>query len=147
MDLPEEEAPAQSEGPRLETALRAEVERLLKVVQEHESAREVASRYIGTRAIPWIVLLVAMGLASAYALPQSVLSAAVGMVSTATMALIAMLAGITGTKDVADTPETAIIKRLIEQIEKLTRPERMIVEVREGQVIVRRGEETFETVR
>lgn len=77
----------------------------LKKFESQSSAKEVASKYIGKSAIPWIVLLVIVGVVSSYFLESSSLPAVIGLVSTASMALITMLSGITGTKDnKEDTP-------------------------------------------
>lgn len=75
----------------------AEIE--LQKLEATSSAKEVASKYIGKTAIPWIALLVIVGVAASAFLPTEALPAVIGLVSTAVMALISMLSGITGSKD------------------------------------------------
>lgn len=112
---------------------------------KHESnntAKEVASKYIGKTAIPWIVLLVIVGVISAAFMPSETLPAVIGLVSTAVMALITMLAGITGTKDKEEKPEFLIIENLIKQLDK---DEPMTVTVDGDRVIVSKGNDTITT--
>lgn len=80
----------------------------LKKFESQSSAKEVASKYIGKSAIPWIVLLVIVGVVSSYFLESSSLPAVIGLVSTASMALITMLSGITGTKD--NKEDTSVVE-------------------------------------
>lgn len=42
----------------------------LKKLESNSTAKEVASKYIGKSAIPWIVLLVIVGVASSAFLPS-----------------------------------------------------------------------------
>lgn len=82
----------------IRTIAEIEIQRL----EANSSAKEVASKYIGKTAIPWIVLLVVVGVASSAFLEPAALPAVIGLVSTAVMAMIGMLSGITGTKDSKD---------------------------------------------
>lgn len=86
----------------------------LKKFESQSSAKEVASKYIGKSAIPWIVLLVIVGVVSSYFLEPSSLPAVIGLVSTASMALITMLSGITGTKD----KEDVVVEPIVEEAEE-----------------------------
>lgn len=110
---------------------------LLKFESEN-TAKEVASKYIGKTAIPWIVLLVVVGVGASAFLPSESLPAVIGLVSTAVMALITMLAGITGTKDKEDKPEIAIIENLIKQLD-----EPMNVVIEGDKVTITKGKETI----
>jgi hypothetical protein len=76
----------------------------LKKMEQTNTAKEVASKYIGKSAVPWIVLLVIVGVVSSAFLPSESLPAVIGLVSTAVMALITMLASITGTKEKEEKP-------------------------------------------
>lgn len=116
----------------------------IKLIEAQTSAKEVASKYIGRSAIPWIVLLVAMGVFSAAILPVEALPAVIGLVSTATMALIGILTGITGTKEKEEKPEFKVINSLIE---RLDRHEPMRVDVDAGKVIVSKGEDTVALIK
>lgn len=106
------------------------------------TAKEVASKYIGKTAIPWIVLLVVVGVGASAFLPSESLPAVIGLVSTAVMALITMLAGITGTKDKDEKPEFAIIENLIKQLD-----EPMNVVVEGDKVTITKGNETITSSR
>lgn len=114
---------------------------LLKFESEN-TAKEVASKYIGKTAIPWIVLLVVVGVGASAFLPSESLPAVIGLVSTAVMALITMLAGITGTKDKDEKPEIAIIENLIKQLD-----EPMNVVIEGDKVTITKGKETITSAR
>lgn len=123
--------------------LQAEIE--LKRLEANATAKEVSSKYIGKSAIPWIVLLVIVGVFSAALLPTESLPAVIGLVSTAAMALIGLLTGITGTKDKEEKPEFTVIKNLIERLDQKEDP--MHVAVEDGKVVVAKGEHTITTAR
>lgn len=110
----------------------------LKKMESQNSAKEVASKYIGKSAIPWIVLLVIVGVISSAFLPSDSLPAVIGLVSTAVMALITMLASITGTKEKEEKPEYHIISELINKLEAANEP--MSVSVMDDKVTVTKGE-------
>jgi hypothetical protein len=113
----------------------------LKHLEFRSSAKEVASKYIGKTAIPWIVLLVIVGVVSSAFLPSESLPAVIGLVSTAVMALITMLAGITGTKEKEEKPEVEIIKSLIKQLDEAR--EAMNVEIDGDNVTITKGDTTM----
>lgn len=115
----------------------------LKHMEFKSSAKEVASKYIGKSAIPWIVLLVIVGVVSSAFLPSESLPAVIGLVSTAVMALITMLTGITGTKEKEEKPEIEIIKSLIKQLDEAR--EAMNVEIDGDNVVVSKGDTTMKT--
>lgn len=117
----------------------------LKKIEATSSAKEVSSKYIGKSAIPWIVLLVIVGVAASAFLPASSLPAVIGLVSTAVMAMIGMIAGITGTKDKEEKPEIAIIEKLIKNIEEAREPMTVIVDG--DKVTVTKGQSTITTTR
>jgi hypothetical protein len=118
---------------------RAEIE--IKHLESKSTAKEVASKYIGKSAIPWIVLLVVVGVVSSKFLPTESLPAVIGLVSTAVMALITMLAGITGTKEKEEKPEIEIIKNLIKQLDDANEP--LNVEVEGEHLSVSKGKTTM----
>lgn len=123
--------------------VKAQVE--LEKLEAQATAKEVASKYIGKSAIPWIVFLVVVGVVSAAFLSTESLPAVIGLVSTAAMALIGMLSGITGTKDKEEKPEFAVIKELINRLDKVEPS--MTVDVDGDKVIVKKGENTITTKR
>ena len=69
------------------------------------SAKEVASKNIGSNTIPYIVILVAIGVGSSYFLPSESMSAIIGLLSSVIGALILMLRGITTEQQPAQDPE------------------------------------------
>lgn len=134
--------PAKSESPVIRVEqVKAEIE--LKRIEAQSTAKEVASKYIGKTAIPWIVLLVIVGVVASAFMPSESLPAVIGLVSTAVMALITMLAGITGTKDKEEKPEFTIINDLVSRLDKV--PESMKVEVEKDKVTVTKGADTITT--
>jgi len=80
-----------------------------------ESAKEASSRFIGKYGIVVVFLLVVVAVYSATTLSPEALTPVIGLVATASMAIIGMLSGITGTKDKEEKPEFQVIKTLIEQ--------------------------------
>ena len=125
----------------LKTRARIEIERL----EATNSAREVSSKYIGKTAVPWIVLLVIVGVVSAAFMDAASLPAVIGLVSTAVMALITMLATITGTKEKEERPEFTVIKELIDRLDEANEP--MDVTVEKDRVTVNKGRKTITTQR
>lgn len=109
----------------------------LKKMEQQNTAKEVASKYIGKSAIPWIVLLVIVGVVASAFLPSESLPAVIGLVSTAVMALITMLASITGTKEKEEKPEFKVINELIQRLDDANDP--MTVVVDKDKVTVNKG--------
>ena len=117
----------------------------IKKLEANSTAKEVASKYIGKTAIPWIVLLVIVGVISSAFLPSDSLPAVIGLVSTAVMAMIAMLTGITGLKDKEEKPELKIIQELIKNLEGAREPMSVIVDG--DKVTVTKGDNKITTSR
>jgi len=109
----------------------------LKKLESQNTAKEVSSKYIGKSGIPWIVLLVIVGVVASAFLPTESLPAVIGLVSTAVMALITMLAGITGTKEKEEKPEFKVINELISRLDDANDP--MTVVVDKDKVTVNKG--------
>ncbi len=109
----------------------------LKKLESQNTAKEVSSKYIGKSGIPWIVLLVIVGIVASAFLPTESLPAVIGLVSTAVMALITMLAGITGTKEKEEKPEFKVINELISRLDDANDP--MTVVVDKDKVTVNKG--------
>lgn len=116
----------------------AEIE--LKKIEANLPAKESTSKSIGKTAVPWIVLLVIVGVVASAFLPAENLPAVIGLVSTAAMALISMLAGITGTKEKEEKHELRIIETLINKLDNKVPP--MTVEVDKETVTVSKGEDS-----
>lgn len=119
----------------------------LKKLESQNTAKEVSSKYVGKSAIPWIVLLVIVGVVASAFLPSESLPAVIGLVSTAVMALITMLASITGTKEKEEKPEFKVINELINKLDNATAPEPMNVVVDKDKVTVNKGSSSMTSYR
>lgn len=115
----------------------------LKKLESQNTAKEVSSKYIGKSGIPWIVLLVIVGVVASAFLPTESLPAVIGLVSTAVMALITMIAGITGTKEKEEKPEFKVINELINKLDAATAQEPMSVVVDKDKVTVTKGDHSM----
>lgn len=116
----------------------------LRRLEAQASAKEVASKYIGKSAIPWIVLLVIVGVVASAFLPSESLPAVIGLLSTASMALIAMVTGIVSPKDPEPPkPEVGIISDLVARLDKR---DPMKVEVGRETVTVTKGDDQTTTL-
>lgn len=125
--------------------LKAQSKIELSKLEATSTAKEVSSKYIGKTAVPWIVLLVVVGVVASAFLDNSTLPAVVGLVSTAVMALIAMVTGITGIKEKEEKPEFKVIHDLLSRLDK--KPESMKVEVEGEKVTVTKGDDSVTTKR
>jgi hypothetical protein len=115
----------------------------IKKIEAESSAKEVASKFIGKVAIPCIVVLVIVGVLSSAFLPSESLPAVIGLVSTAAMALITMLSGITSSKEKEEKPEIMIINSLIKNLEEAREP--MSVTIDGEKVVVQKGMTSIST--
>lgn len=120
-----------------------ELEAELRKIIVQQSAKEVASKSIGRFGLAYITAMVIIGVIASYVLQGGAITAVIGMLSAALMALIQMLSGITGVSEKPDRPEFDVIKILIDKIDRLAdrEPAPMAVEVDEGRVSVRKGED------
>jgi hypothetical protein len=123
--------------------LKAKSEIEIRKIEAQSSAKDVASKFIGKVAIPCIVILVIVGVLSSAFLPKESLPAVIGLVSTAAMALITMLAGITSSKEKEEKPEISIINSLIKNLEESREP--MSVTVDGEKVTVQKGSTSIST--
>jgi hypothetical protein len=112
----------------------------IKLIEAQASAKEVASKFIGKYGILMIVFLVCVGVFAATILPAEALTPVVGLVSTAAMALIGILTGITGTAPKQEKPEFQVIQNLIDRLDQ---QEPMRVDVADGRVTVTKGSDTI----
>jgi hypothetical protein len=123
--------------------LKAQAKVELDRLEAQATAREVASKAIGKDALLWIFLLVLVGVAASAFLPTDALPAVIGLVATATMALIQMVSGIVSEVKKEEKPEITIIKELIARLDKDETP--MRVDVNDGKVTVSKGDDTVTT--
>ena len=123
----------------LKTQAKIELDKL----EAHATAKEVAAKAIGKDAIMWIFLLVLVGVGSSFMLSPEALPAVIGLVATATMALIQMVNGIVNEAKKEEKPEITIIKELIARLDQKEPP--MRVDVEGDRVTVSKGEDSIST--
>ncbi len=123
--------------------LKAQAKVELDKLEAHATAREVAAKVIGKQALVWIFLLVLVGVGSSVVLDSQALPAVIGLVATATMALIQLVNGIVTEAKKEEKPEITIIKELIARLDQKEPP--MRVDVENGKVTVSKGEDTITT--
>ena len=123
--------------------LKAQAKVELDRLEAQATAREVASKAIGKDALLWIFLLVLVGVAASAFLPTDALPAVIGLVATATMALIQMVSGIVNEVKKEEKPEITIIKEVINRLDQKEPP--MRVDVNDGKVTVSKGDDTVTT--
>ena len=107
-----------------------------EVKTDPQSAKEVASKFIGKYGLGVVLILVLAGIYAAGSLEAGTLAVVMSMISTVVMAVIGILMGITGTKDKEEKPEITIIRELINEVSK---DDPMQVDVVDGKVTVKRG--------
>lgn len=123
--------------------LKAQAQVELDRLEAQATAREVASKAIGKQALMWIFLLVLVGVGSSFMLASEALAPVIGLVATATMALIQMVSGIVTETKKEEKPEVAIIRELIARLDQREPP--MRVDVENGKVTVSKGDDKVTT--
>ena len=108
-------------------------------IHAKSTAKEIASRHLGKHAINYITVLVVIGVVSSTSLDGGALTAVIGLVSTAAMAMIGILQHIVGAKEIEERPEIEIIKSLIDQLAN-KKEDPMQVDVTDNDVTVTKGE-------
>lgn len=123
--------------------LKAQAQVELDRLESQATAREVAAKTIGKQALVWIFLLVLVGVGSSLVLDSQALPAVIGLVATATMALIQLVNGIVTEAKKEEKPEITIIKELINRLDQKEPP--MRVDVQDGKVTVSKGDDKVST--
>jgi len=123
--------------------LKAQAQVELDRLEAQATAREVAAKTIGKQALVWIFLLVLVGVGSSLVLDSQALPAVIGLVATATMALIQLVNGIVTEAKKEEKPEITIIKELINRLDQKEPP--MRVDVENGKVTVSKGDDRVTT--
>ena len=123
--------------------LKANAKVELDRLEAQATAREVAAKVIGKQALVWIFLLVLVGVGSSLVLDAQALPAVIGLVATATMALIQLVNGIVTEAKKEEKPEITIIKELINRLDQKEPP--MRVDVVDGKVTVSKGDDRVTT--
>lgn len=115
---------------------RAELQRL----EAQASAKDVAGKAIGKDGLKYITVIVVIGVVSSLALDTDKIAAVMGLLGASLTALISMLNGIAGATEKQEKPEFAVIKELINKLDKLDRQEMpMRVDVEGDHVTVTKG--------
>lgn len=121
---------------------KAELNRL----EAQSSAKEVAGKAIGKHALMYIFMIVVTSVVASIYLDESKIAAVIGMAASALTALIQMLNGIAGASPKQEKPEFEIMRQLIDKLDRLDRQEQpMRVEVQDGKVTVRKGDDVITT--
>tara|TARA_R100000734_G_C3317348_1_gene110411 strand:- start:645 stop:1049 length:405 start_codon:yes stop_codon:yes gene_type:complete len=108
-------------------------------INAKKNAKEIASNHLGKHAINYITILVIIGVVSSQFLEGGALTAVIGLVSTAAMALIGILQHIVGAVEKEEKPELEIIKSLIKELSE-REEDPMQVDVTDTDVTVTKGE-------
>lgn len=125
---------------------KAEAKAELNRLEAQSTAKEVAGKAIGKHGLAYITAIVVVGVGASLALDESKIAAVIGLVSAALTALISMLNGIAGASPKQEKPEFEIMRQLIDKLDRLDRQEAaMKVEVEDGKVTVRKGEDIVTT--
>lgn len=107
------------------------------------TAKEVAGKAIGKWGLLAITLIVLIGVVASIMLDEGKIAAVIGLVSAALTALIQMINGIAGATPKQEKPEFEVMKQLIERLDRMADRDPMSVEVQDGKVIVKKGDEQF----
>ncbi len=120
--------------------LEAEVE--LAKLEATSPAKEVAGKAIGKFGLAAIVAIVVIGVVASLWLEESKMAAVMGLLGASLTALIQMLNSIAGASQKEEKPEFAVMKQLIDKLDRLDRKEApMRVEVEDGKVTVKKGDD------
>lgn len=120
--------------------LDAEVE--LAKLEATSPAKEVAGKAIGKWGLAAIVSIVVIGVVASLWLEESKMAAVMGLLGASLTALIQMLNSIAGASQKEEKPEFAVMKQLIDKLDRLDRKEApMRVEVEDGKVTVKKGDD------
>lgn len=119
---------------------KAEVRAELNRLEAQSSAKEVAGKAIGKNGLAYITAIVCIGVVSSLFLEESKIAAVMGLLGAALTALISMLNGIAGASLKEEKPEFAVIKSLIDKLDKEELP--MQVDVEGDKVTVKKGNDT-----
>jgi hypothetical protein len=120
--------------------LDADVE--LAKLEATSPAKEVAGKAIGKWGLAAIVSIVVIGVMASLWLEESKMAAVMGLLGASLTALIQMLNSIAGASQKEEKPEFAVMKQLIDKLDRLDRKEApMRVEVEDGKVTVKKGDD------
>ncbi len=116
-------------------------------MNEHETAKEVAGKYIGKQGLFYITFIVVIGVGASIVLEESKMAAVMGLLGASLTALISMMNGVAGATPKQDKPEFEIMKELISRLDKMADRDPMSVSVEGDKVVVRKGDNETEVGR
>lgn len=128
---------------RAKIDIKAELNRL----DAQQNAKEVAGKSIGRYGLFYITLIVVIGVAASLELDEGKMAAVMGLLGASLTALISMLNNIAGATPKQDKPEFEVMKQLIDRLDRMADRDPMSVTVDGGKVIVKKGNDTMESVR
>lgn len=105
-----------------------------------ETAKEVAGKAIGKHGLIYITIIVAMGVGASIVLEEGKMAAVMGLLGASLTALISMLNGVAGANPKQEKPEFEIMKELISRLDGMADRDPMSVQVENGKVTVRKGD-------
>jgi hypothetical protein len=108
-------------------------------MNEHETAKEVAGKYIGKQGLFYITFIVVIGVGASIVLEESKMAAVMGLLGASLTALISMMNGVAGATPKQDKPEFEIMKELIARLDKMADRDPMNVVVDKDRVLVAKG--------
>lgn len=122
--------------------LRAQAQAELNRLEAHSTAKEVAGKAIGKNGLAYITLIVVIGVGASLFLDKDKIAAVMGLLGASLTALISMLNGVAGANPKEEKPEFAVMKQLIDKLDKLDRKEQpMRVDVEGTKVTVTKGDD------
>ena len=126
--------------------LKAQARIELDKLEAQAAAKDVAGKAIGKHGLPYITVIVVIGVIASIFLDEGKMAAVMGLLGASLTALISMLNGIAGTAPKQERPEFEVIKTLIDRLDKLAdKAEPMAVTVDGERVIVRKGDDVVTT--
>ena len=122
--------------------IKQDAELELAKLEATSPAKEVAGKAIGKWGLPSIVTIVVIGVLASVWLETEKMAAVMGLLGASLTALIQMLNSIAGASQKEEKPEFAVMKQLIDKLDRLDRKEApMRVEVEDGKVTVKKGDD------
>jgi len=115
-------------------------------LEAESPAKDVAGKAIGKHGLPYITIIVVIGVIASIFLDESKMAAVMGLLGASLTALISMMNGIAGTAPKQERPEFEVIKTLIDRLDRLAdKAEPMAVTVDGERVTVKKGDDVVTT--